>query len=224
MATTPAPNLLGDQLFQARLKANDFVQEHLKTIVTVASGTLVLTVSFVKDVVGASGDAEHVAWLLAFSWCTLGASVFCGTFGLATLVNNLDDADPTADGAGVPKAFAAGKKRIVLRWERISIILFGVGILALAFFGAANYKLFLHRRTEPPKPISSQLDCKECRPHFSIISTPETRNASGALHAHTFLLDEPTGEVWQMVCSKGGLVSFRRISVEGIPTPSGTAK
>jgi hypothetical protein len=36
----PLPNRINDQLFQARLKANEFVQEHLKTLVTIASGTL----------------------------------------------------------------------------------------------------------------------------------------------------------------------------------------
>jgi hypothetical protein len=225
MATTQTPNLLGDQLFQARLKANDFVQEHMKTIVTVASGTLVLTVSFVKDVVGSGPEPEHAAWLLALSWCTLGLAVFSATFGMATLINNLDDADTSTDRTGIPKAFAAGKKGIVLRWELVSICLFGVGILALAVFGAANYRLFLQRRSATETPHTAQLGDKEGLRHFSIVSTPDSRqDGLGTVHSHSFLLDESTGELWQMVCSKGGFVTFRKIAVEGIPRPTVSAK
>src|ERR1700739_2903678 len=130
MATNP----LNDQLFEARLKANDFVQEHLKTIVTIASGTLVLTVSFVKDVVGGSTATERLPWLLAVSWAALGIAVFCGTFGLAVLVDNLDDAD-LAEINHIPVAFSAGKSNVVLRWIWFSIGSFALGIVSLAAFG-----------------------------------------------------------------------------------------
>ena len=223
MATSaPPPDALGSQLFQARLKANDFVQEHLKTIVTVASGTLVLTVSFVKDVVGAGEAAQHLTWLLAVSWGALGAAVFCGTFGLATLVNNLDDADTNVDKANVPVAFAAGKSGIVLRWEVLSIFLFGSGMLALALFGALNYRLFLQRKATTDKPAFVLPPPAAPARHFAMVSSPEHQAGSLRRHSHTFLLDQTTGQVWQTVCSREGMVSFRKITVEGIqqaPTP-----
>jgi hypothetical protein len=206
---------LGQQLFQARLKANDFVQEHLKTIVTIASGTLVLTVSFVKDIVGPRGPAEHLSWLLAVSWGALGVAVFCGIFGLAVLVNNLDDADLEVDpDSGVPLAFAAGKKGIVLRWEFFSLSTFALGILALALFGALNYRLFLQRPPEPEKP-TDVLQNKQASQRYTLVSTPEPR--SGPRTSHTFLLDQSSGQMWQMVCVKGHLVGFRKVMVEGQP-------
>jgi hypothetical protein len=207
-----AANPLNDQLFQARLKANDFVQEHLKTIVTIASGTLVLTVSFVKDVVGGSTATERLPWLLAASWAALGIAVFCGTFGLAVLVNNLDDAD-LAEINHIPVAFSAGKSGVVLRWVWFSIGSFALGIVSLAAFGAINYSLFLHR-TEEKKVEERQ---EPSGPRFTITSTPEHTVARNVIRSHTFLLDQKTGQVWQMVCSKGQLVTFQKISIEGIP-------
>ena len=84
--SNPLPNRISDQLFQARLKANEFIQEHLKTLVTIASGTLVLTVSFVKDIAGPAKAGERFPGLLGLSWATLGISVAVGVFALATLV------------------------------------------------------------------------------------------------------------------------------------------
>jgi hypothetical protein len=205
---------LGDQLFQARLKANDFVQEHLKTIVTIASGTLVLTVSFVKDIVGgAAATAAHWSSFLAISWVCLGLAVFCGTFGLATLVNNLDDIDMGRQNGRI-RAFSAGKKWIVRKWVLASIIFFALGIGALAAFGARNYSLFINRTKEKP-PVTSATTTNPAR--FVIASTPEHGAPGHRFPSHTFLLDQTTGQVWQMACTKGHLVTFSKISVEGLP-------
>jgi hypothetical protein len=211
MATPPNP--LSDQLFQARLKANAFVQEHLKTMVTVASGTLVLTVSFVKDVVSASEGEAHLPKLLALSWGALGLAIFCGTFALAVLVNNLDDVGPIEDGK-VPTAFSAGKRNIVLRWEWFTIGSFGIGMLALALFGMLNHRLFLHSKA-PEKPATC---CTVESPdhRFVIASTPEHLISPGKTAAHTFLVDQNNGRVWQMICSKGKTVSFKKVDVEGM--------
>lgn len=218
-APIPNPDPIGDQLFQARLKANEFVQEHLKTVVTIASGTLVLTVSFVKDIVGRAAVPERWPGLLAFSWATLGLSVFVGVFTLATLVNNLDDADMEEDEHKVPKAFSAGKQGIVVRWVQITILLFGCGIVSLAAFGVINYRLFLNR--EAPSDKDKQAVFRE-QPNvpaarFAIASTPRHTVARHVIGSHTFLLDQVTGQVWEMVCSKGQLVTFRKIPVEDIP-------
>jgi len=223
MGTSPTVNPLGDQLFQARLKANDFVQEHLKTIVTIASGTLVLTVSFVKDVVAPGGPAVHAPWLLSLSWLALGLAVLFGTVGLAVLVNNVDDAALTSGGDfqkdefGVPVAFAAGKDPAILRWERLSLGPFVLGIFALAVFGASNYSLFLRRKPEPEKKTEVQTVKKEPALRYTMISTPEHRTGLKTRDSHTFLLDQTGGQVWQMVCVKGHLVRFTKTAVEGLP-------
>jgi hypothetical protein len=220
MPGPPAPTFrpqdpLGDQLFQARLKANDFVQEHLKTVVTIASGTLVLTVSFVKDVVGGSSSTTPAHWpsTLAVSWVCLGLAVFCGTFGLATLVNNLDDADMSKQ-QGRIQAFSAGKRWIVRKWVFASIVCFALGIGALALFGALNYRLFINRAKEKP-PVAVATTTNPAR--FAIASTPEHGAPGHRFPSHTFLLDQTTGQVWQMVCSKGHNVTFAKISAEGLP-------
>jgi len=209
-------DLLPNQLFQARIKANDFVQEHLKTIVTVASGTLVLTVSFIKDVIGTSGPEARLIWLLILSWVALALSICAGVMSLATLVNNLDDADFELDEDGVPFAFAAGKRGIVLRWDQLSIGMFGLGMASLAAFGAVNYESFLtHKEAKQESAIEKRLDDNPDR--FSIVSSSTHPVASGDLSKHTFLLDQTTGEMWEMFCVRGTEVRFKKIVVEDIP-------
>ncbi len=211
----PLPNRINDQLFQARLKANEFIQEHLKTLVTIASGTLVLTVSFVKDIAGPAKAPERFPILLGISWTALGISVAVGVFALATLVNNLDDEDTGVDANKIPKAYSAGKQSVVLRWVQGAIFCFGVGMLSLAAFGALNYRLFLSRASlpEPEKLPAAPIA------RFTMSSTPEHTIARGVIGSHTFLLDQQTGQLWQMVCSKGQLVSFNKITAEDLPLP-----
>src|SRR5688572_21929888 len=80
--------LPSSQLFQARIKAHDVIQEHLKQIATIASATLALTITFLKDVLGAVPD--KLAWpqLLAWSWICLGLSIVLAVFSIVVLVNN----------------------------------------------------------------------------------------------------------------------------------------
>jgi ascorbate-specific PTS system EIIC-type component UlaA len=209
----PIPNRISDQLFQARLKANEFVQEHLKTLVTIASGTLVLTVSFVKDIAGPAKAAERFPGLLGLSWGTLGISVAVGVFALATLVNNLDDEDTELDTNKIPKAYSAGKQSVVLRYVQMAIFFFGLGMLSLAAFGALNYRLFLSRAA----PSDNEKLAAAPFARFTMASTPQHTVAHGVIGSHTFLLDQETGQLWQMVCSKGQPVSFKKITAEDLP-------
>jgi hypothetical protein len=90
------------------MKANDLLQEHLKQIITVASATLVLTVSFIKDVIGSSGTAALYGWLLPVSWITLAASIPCAIISIAILVNHLDKPNSAVGRSGYQKSLAAG--------------------------------------------------------------------------------------------------------------------
>lgn len=123
------------QLFQARIKANDVVQEHLKQIVTVASAALALTVTFLKDVLGSVADELQWSWLLPLSWLFLGASILLAVVSLALLVNNLDSA-----GDNPRRAFQAGGRPRVQVPVLATFLLFGGGMLLLGIFAASNFQ------------------------------------------------------------------------------------
>jgi len=151
---TSAPDILASQqLFQARMKSNDVLQEHLKQIITVASATLVLTVTFVKDIVSPKGAVATASWLLPASWCSLSISVFVAIFTIALLVNNLDGPDKTV-GKKYPRAFAAGSALVTRVFTISSLSTFGVGIISLGLFGALNYQLFLLKDAKEYKLLS----------------------------------------------------------------------
>jgi hypothetical protein len=57
--------------------------------------------------------------------------------------------------------------------------------------------------------------------HFIITKSAKVIGRGGRVHYHTFLLDNSTGETWEMFCAPNGTVEFRKIAVEGLPrTPA----
>jgi hypothetical protein len=139
------PEFLPKQLFDSRMKANDVLQEHLKQIITVSSATLVLTISFFKDVIGASGKAALYGWLLPVCWIALAVSLLCAIVTIAILVNHLDRPDRTTGVSGYEKSFAAGATNPVVIATVTTLVAFSIGMVALAGFGAENYQLFLRK-------------------------------------------------------------------------------
>jgi len=123
------------QLFQARIKANDVVQEHLKQIITVASAALALTVTFLKDVLGNVADKLEWSGLLPTSWVCLGLCILMAVLSLAFLVNNLDSA-----GQNPRRAFQAGGRLRVQLPVLLTFLVFGIGMLFLGIFAARNFE------------------------------------------------------------------------------------
>jgi len=203
------------QLFDARIKANEIVEEHLKQIITIASGTLALTVSFLKDVVGPSGAKSACSPLLPISWVTLGFSIVFAVICIALLVNNLDAPDLTI-GKKKPwiKAFGAGTKGSLIGFEWVALIFFATGMLSLAAFGAVNYRLFLERKAGGENVTAARAANETNR--FAIVADPAHIGPNGKKHSHTFLLDQKSGSVWDVFCRRDGTVEFRRVSVDGI--------
>jgi len=57
-------------------KANDYSMEALKQILTLSSGTLVLTVSFFKDILGESFSKSYFNIVVPVSWLCLAISIW----------------------------------------------------------------------------------------------------------------------------------------------------
>lgn len=83
--------------------------------------------------------------------------------------------------------------------------------LALAVIGMAVFAIY--QSMQPKK--NGQSDQTHAgptlpAPHYEMVYSAIHHTKHGQ-QAHTFLLDRSTGDLWQMVCSPDGLVSFRRI-------------
>lgn len=166
------------QIFQARIKAHDVVQEHLKQIVTVASATLALTVTFLKDILGNIGDKLQWSLLLPSSWVCLGVSILVSVLSLAVLVNNLDSA-----GKDPGRAFQAGGKRQVQIPVLMSFLSFGVGMLFLGLFAAKNFQGLLQYQKETYKVGSAVVAVEQARKDLAteanILRIPKVELISG---------------------------------------------
>jgi hypothetical protein len=210
----PGPGEQGfitQQLFDARMKANDIVQEHLKQLITVAAGTLALTVSFLKDVLGPSGARFSAPQLIPTCWLALGVSILFAIVCIAALIGNLDAPD-LGIGTRKPwiKAFAAGAHIEIVSLEWLAVGPFIVGILSLALFGALNYRVLL-----AGKPEKSSEKALENR--YLVVPDPDHVGANGKKHSHTFIVDQRSGLIWDLYCHSNGSIEFRRVPVEGIP-------
>ena len=91
-------------------------------------------------------------------------------------------------------------------------------IFTWSFYGAAILTIFFFMlrivRTKDPV-VAEPL-------HFTVVQSAVHRTDHG-MQAHTFLLNQQTGEMWQMVCDqKGTVVGFRRVrrlDLNGNPEP-----
>lgn len=113
-----------------------------------------------------------------------------------------------------------------------------VFILMFLFGGGIGMIVFCAQIAQGQKPKDDKKDCKvECCQEKKVTATPDPRRFSvvpSALHrtahglqAHTFLLDQQTGAIWQMICDrKGKLVAFqhvKRLDSNGNPEKDETA-
>ena len=133
--------LPSDQLFQARLRANDYVVSYLKQLVVLSSGTLVLTITFLKDVLGQHAGSAVFTWLVPIAWGLLAICVFFCVWGLGRITYNLDVPDMEPGRSGLPKAFLAGSKTMVPPADT-AIWSFATAMGLLAIFAVVNYSLF----------------------------------------------------------------------------------
>jgi len=107
--------------------------------VTVASGTLVASVTFRSDIAGASPRA---LWLLVLCWfflsvsCVLGCLLHLARARCAKLaISNLEAKYLGKERVGEPIGFAD----VFFGWAFVALLFcFPAGILALALFGALN--------------------------------------------------------------------------------------
>jgi|ERR1022692_2298798 hypothetical protein len=89
------------------------------------------------------------------------------------------------------------------------LLMFAVGF-GLAVVGLINYPGVQFERTPPSPPLPSS---------YAISVSGPVRDGMGT-HVHTLMVNQITGEVWQMECKAPAGVQFLRVPVQDLPPPS----
>lgn len=111
-------------------------------------------------------------------------------------------------------------KKWLPRWFKIFTGSFYLGaILGLIFFSVQIALASKSKDEDKDKygksVCNTQVTVPE-HPRFAVVQSAVHRTQHG-MQAHTFLLDQQTGEVWQMICDqKGQVVVFERVKKEDL--------
>jgi hypothetical protein len=108
----------------ARAKAFEFAQEATKQVLTLSTGILALSVTFVKD--SATGAPTSARPLIEVAWGFYLVSVFFGIFAMLALAGNLER--PGADGPSI-------YRRNITVPSMLQLILFFLGLSFTLAFG-----------------------------------------------------------------------------------------
>lgn len=183
-------------------KTADFVNY----ILALATGALVFSAELIKKDYPMSLVARD--FILA-SWFLLGVSIACGILAYMRIPVMLSEANHDLEDKfmTIPGKFQQGA--------------FFLGML---FLGFALAILLWNRSLDSSETKSeTKKDCSPCviqspaGARFVIAQSAKVTGKNGGPHYHTFLLDNSSGETWQMVCATNGRVEFRRVVVEGLP-------
>jgi hypothetical protein len=113
---------------EGREQAFEFAQETTKQLITLATGTIALTITFLKDLAQAAPDWS--LYLLALGWLGYLVSVVCGVMTLQLLTGAVRDPDATVDAPDLAS---------MAKWQFLAFVL---GTTLTVLFGvAAVFKL-----------------------------------------------------------------------------------
>jgi hypothetical protein len=122
-----------------KLKAFDSVSEWSKQIITIASATLVLSATFIKDIL--AGAVVHQGSLTA-AWVLLLSCIASGVFVLSALSASLNKGDPAELDIYSPA---------IVITALLQIGLFVAGMSFFIYFAAANFPI----ATKPPQRVQT---------------------------------------------------------------------
>jgi len=155
-----------------------------------ATGAVVLSVSFIKDLLGGVDVGITLKAVLITSWVLLVLSIVVGLLAYGGPITGAGRTD-----------FKLAVTRDTRRFSIAQSALFGIGIGCLVVFAACT----LPRNSAAEKTVIAASP----QHHYRMEISAEVAS-SARTHRHTLLLDEDSGAVWEMTCA-GGTVSFKRV-------------
>jgi hypothetical protein len=118
----------------AAIKANDLAVEGLKQLLTIAGALLALTITFIKDFLGAEASRAQWFFLVPLAWLFLALSIWWGWVSIA------DGARCLGTGESSGYVYGSGTPRLLARMAQWA---FFAGLLCLISFATMNF----HRPT-----------------------------------------------------------------------------
>src|SRR5215813_10933290 len=171
-----------------------------------ATGAVVLSISFMKDLLPGATVTSGWRHELVWSWAFLLLSIILGNLSYGAPI--------TGSGKDNFKLHVNRDTRILSNFQQI---LFGLGMLLLVLFGANNIPAQVASGDKQTvKDCTCEATNSQDRNHFIVASSADVKGPTGTTHKHTLLLDQKSGQVWQMICSKKS-IQFQKIKVEDIP-------
>ncbi|HYM77613.1 MAG TPA: hypothetical protein VE377_16695 [Candidatus Dormibacteraeota bacterium] len=178
-------------------KTADFVNY----VLALATGALVFSAELIKKDYPMTPLARN---LVLASWFLLSLSVVGGMLAYMRIPVMLSDSNYDLE------------DKFLTPPGKVQQIAFFVGIIVL---GVALGTLLWNRdvsasETNKQGSTDGRLPSPD---HYVLGKSAKVFSSKGSVHYHTLLLNESTGEMWEMVCATNATVQFRKIAVEGLP-------
>jgi hypothetical protein len=213
-----------------------WLREGMNGLVVLASGILTFSAGFYKDLTLSTFPQKM---LFAFSAIALLVTIVCGilcAFWLNRYVNLRENESPQQ---AVPAESARGKdpqaremplemqnaKRWYYFYYYATLVAFCLGMALITGLVLVGISSATSSARKDCQPSSLTVQSTATPLRYSFGTSAQHAGFRGRIIQHTFLLDQYTGQVWQMFCRKDGQqVEFRKIDVEGIPNPNDKMK
>jgi hypothetical protein len=197
--------------------ALDKAGEFAKYLAALATGALV----FSKDLLGKDFILTgHTRYFILGAWFLLSLSVVAGIFVLARIPMMLREG--THDLEDKYLAFPLRAQQVLCF---LGVLALGGALIAILWSRPASAEI--NKPDLPGTGKGAVSNSCACASPFVMAYSATVRTRSEGPHQHTFLLDQSTGETWEMVCMSGKNVQFRKVPEEGLPrvaTPEQKAK
>ena len=161
-------------------KANEYAIEALKQIITLSSGILALTITFIKDALGDARSMAVATFLIPLSWFLLVISLWLAWVAMAQIARILGSLqnnslvyvlDPNIDKKTLDKETKDDIKW-TRRWARISQSSFQLGIACLTAFAIINSNLFFTSPSTSSSQVPSPTITMTANPIFTQTIAP----------------------------------------------------
>jgi hypothetical protein len=120
------------ELDESQKKAFDFAADISKQLITLSTGILAFTITFVKD---SNGKENNYKVILIISWILYFLSIACGILTSMALTGNLDPIPNKKTGEKPNPALTITSTNVTI-WSKRQIFLFLAGIVLSSIYGA----------------------------------------------------------------------------------------
>jgi hypothetical protein len=135
---------MGDDQFK---QGNEHAVEALKQILTLASAILAVTITFLKDVLGAAAADAHLSFLVPTSWIFLVLAIWFAYVAIADSAKTL--------GASHTTRYVFAKGTMTGRLAFLAQCCFLLGLTLLTIFAVRNFGIGLDSKRQEPTSKTS---------------------------------------------------------------------